>query len=274
MTKKKLTLLTMIATLSLFAVACQKSAPPPRTAGDEPAGGEETKAEAHKEAHWGYEGAGAPANWGDLKPEFAVCKTGTEQSPINVTGATAGDLAPLAFNYKAGDWKIVDNGHTIQVNLPPGSTVDIRGTTYELLQFHFHAKSENQLEGRYLDMEVHLVHKNAEGKLAVVGVWMEGGGEEHPLIAQVWQKIPQQKGEEVAVAGSPLDPAGLLPADQTYFHWEGSLTTPPCSEGVDWNMMKTPISISAEQLSAFQGLYPNNYRPVQPLNERTLTVSK
>ena len=220
---------------------------------------------------WSYQGETGPSRWVLLRPDYAACHQGKEQSPINITAVTSAALAPLEFSYKEDLWKITDNGHTVSVEIPSGSVVEIRGTTYQLTQFHFHARAENLLDGQQHDMELHLVHEDQAGNLAVVGVWLQGGGADHPALAKVWSHIPGTKQQQATITDDALNPGDLLPRDQSYFNWAGSLTTPPCAEGVDWNMLKTPLVVSDAQIATFRSLYSDNYRPVQALNGRTIS---
>ena len=223
--------------------------------------------------HWGYTGHGSPKEWGNLDPAFSTCKLGKHQSPIDIHGAKAADLPAIQFDYKPSPLKVIDNGHTIQVNYAPGSTIDVGGSKYELLQFHFHHPSEEKVNGKPHAMVAHLVHKNAEGKLAVVAVLLDkGGGSE--VIDAIWKNLPKEKEKEVAVANVTIDVSKLLPANRGYYAFEGSLTTPPCSEEVRWLVLKSPVKIGTEQVAAFGKLYPMNARPTQPLNGRSLQASK
>ncbi len=228
--------------------------------------------EAH-EVHWGYEGEQGPQNWGSLKPEYALCGEGKSQSPINIANAQEAELAEIKFSYNDSGLKIINNGHTIQINYAPGSTVEIGGKTYDLLQFHFHTPSEHTVDGNAYNMEMHLVHKNAEGELAVVGVFMQEGAS-NPIIETLWSNLPEKENEEKDVSAVQINAANLLPADKAYYHYSGSLTTPPCSEAVNWNVLKTPVEVSSEQVATFAAIFKANARPVQPLNDRVLQVSK
>src|SRR6185295_13578465 len=196
-----------------------------------------------EDTHWSYGGHGGPAEWAELDQTFASCQLGKVQSPIDIRGAKAADLPAIKFDYKPAPLKVIDNGHTIQVNYAPGSTIDVGGTRYELVQFHFHKPSEEKIDGKAHAMVAHLVHKNAEGKLAVVAVLLDqGGGSE--VIDAVWKNLPKEKEKEVAAAGTTIDVAKLLPENRGYYTFEGSLTTPPCSEGVKWFVLKTPVKIA------------------------------
>ncbi|MBI5560006.1 MAG: carbonic anhydrase family protein [Deltaproteobacteria bacterium] len=216
--------------------------------------------------HWGYEGEAGPNRWGELSPEFAVCSEGRTQSPIDITTGTEKDLKDLEFKYnKNSSLDIVNNGHTVMVNYEGGSALVVDGDEYGLVQFHFHSPSEHTVNGNYYDMEMHLVHKNKEGKLAVVGVFMKKGGQNTALDG-IWANLPKEEGKKTA--GVPFNAADLLPQNKAYFRYPGSLTTPPCSEGVTWLVLKNTVEVSAEQIEAFRKIMDNNNRPVQPLNER------
>jgi carbonic anhydrase len=221
--------------------------------------------------HWSYEGAGGPQRWGSMKPEFAKCTSGSRQSPIDIRDGIRVQLDPVQFDYKPSSYRVLDNGHTIQVNVATGNHIEVMGRRFELLQFHFHRPSEERIDGRQFDMVAHLVHKDLEGKLAVVAVLLDRGSAQ-PLVQSVWNNIPLEKGDEVAARGT-LDLNALLPPDRSYFTYMGSLTTPPCSEGVLWMVMKQPVPISAEQISIFARLYPMNARPIQSVAGRLIKES-
>lgn len=225
--------------------------------------------------HWGYEGEAGPEHWGGLEGEFATCGLGHVQSPIDIHADAAkpsGDLAPIEFHYQPAPLTVVDNGHTIQVSYAPGSYIVAGGHRYELVQFHFHKPSEEALDGKRFAMVAHLVHKDAGGKLAVVAVLL-GAGHENPVIQSIWKAIPTEHGKPVTAAGAQVDVAGLLPADHAYYTFTGSLTTPPCSEGVTWFVLRTPSSVSDDEVAAFGAHYPMNARPLQPVNGREILVS-
>ena len=223
------------------------------------------------EVHWGYEGDTGPDRWGWLDPSFAVCDTGLEQSPIDLAGAIPSDAddGGLDIRWQATEWEVVDNGHTIQINVAEGSSVVLEGREFSLIQFHFHLPSEHTVDGAASPMEVHFVHAAEEGDLAVIGVFMEAGDED-PAIQGLWEAIPGP--EEAPAAVGALDPGALLPEGRGYFRYQGSLTTPPCSEVVSWVVMTESISVSQAQIDAFAALYPMNARPVQPLNEREIRL--
>jgi carbonic anhydrase len=232
-------------------------------------------AEGHGHApHWSYRGDTGPTHWRSLETAFAACGVGREQSPIDIrsTAVQKSDLPAIRFAYQPGPLKIIDNGHTVQVNVAPGSTIEVGGRRFELVQFHFHRPSEEAIDGRHQDMVAHLVHKDAEGRLGVVAVLLKAGAI-NPAVASLWNNLPSHKEVEVAVPGVTIDPADLLPADRAYFTFAGSLTTPPCSEGVTWFVLKHPTTLSTGEIERFARLYPNNARPVQPLNGRVVRAS-
>lgn len=223
------------------------------------------------EAHWSYEGDAGPQAWAKLKPEFNVCATGKRQSPIHIEDSTTlqGPAEPLQFNYQASNGTVVNNGHTIQVDVSGDNSVTVRGSTYKLLQFHFHNPSEERVNFKNFAMVAHLVHKNDEGQLAVVAVLLDPGAA-NALINKVWTYMPLDSGDRVRMPAGLIDMNELLPKDQRYYQFMGSLTTPPCSEGVLWMVLKQAMPVSREQLKLFAQLFPNNARPVQPLNGRAV----
>jgi carbonic anhydrase len=222
--------------------------------------------------HWGYEGEAAPARWGELSANFKSCSLGMEQTPIDLRGAIKAQTGPIGIGYQKMPLTILNNGHTIQVNTPAGSKVDINGTEYELVQFHFHHPSEHVLAGKAFDMELHFVHKAASGALAVVGVFMRPGAA-NAALAPIWKAMPGKETPAQPVAGVTIEPAALLPKAREYFRYMGSLTTPPCSEGLTWTVFRAPIEASPEQIRQFATLFPLNARPLQSLNRRFLLAS-
>ena len=226
-----------------------------------------------KAPHWTYEGAEGPNDWGKLDPRFAACSNGHKQSPIDIKNAKKADLPPLKFDYNPVALNIIDNGHTIQINYAPGSTLTVGDKTYALQQFHFHHPSEEHISGQGFDMVAHLVHADADGHLAVVAVLLKKGPS-NPFLNSVWTNIPTERGKAVDVSSVSLNVKDLLPPDHGYFTFAGSLTTPPCSEGVTWYVLKNQSSLSAEQLAAFAKIYPLNARPVQPSNNREILETK
>lgn len=220
--------------------------------------------------HWSYGGETNPTVWGRLGHDFAVCEAGRDQSPINIDDAVVSTPAEIEFNYNPVPLVVVNNGHTVQANYAEGSTVSINGEEYDLLQLHFHTPSEHTMSEQAAAMEMHLVHRNEAGELAVVGVMMKEGAA-NPVIETIWKEIPSEENTNT-VEGVTIDADDLLPNSTTYFSYEGSLTTPPCSEGVRWNVLAEPIYVSEEQIDTFESLYQVNARPVQPTNGRIIEL--
>jgi carbonic anhydrase len=223
--------------------------------------------------HWSYSGDHGPKHWAELDPQFAACKTGKYESPINIEQATISDLPALVFNYSGTPLDIVDNGHTVMVTYAPGSTLMVGDRKYELKQFHFHHPSEERIHGKQFDMVVHLVHQDLDGHLAVVAVLLTQG-RENPLIAQLRGTVPAEKEHPVTLPELLINASDILPSHLGYYTFPGSLTTPPCTEGVAWYVLKTPVEISAEQLDWFVKLYPLDARPIQPLHGRTILETR
>nr|VFK59977.1 MAG: carbonic anhydrase [Candidatus Kentron sp. TUN]VFK69239.1 MAG: carbonic anhydrase [Candidatus Kentron sp. TUN] len=229
----------------------------------------------HEHEHsWHYEGADGPEHWGNLSEEFALCKTGKAQSPIDIKGPTKRGVPSLDVQYHTvTSLKVFNNGHTLKESFDnPVSHLLIDGKSYDLLQFHFHSPSEHQIAGKAASMEVHLVHQNADKELAVIGVMIEEG-KEHKALKAIWERIPQKAGEETIASGE-FNATMLLPKDRAFFHYTGSLTTPPCSEQVRWFVMRNSIELSHEQIQKFKDTIGHSIRPVQPLNGRTIFASK
>lgn len=222
-------------------------------------------------AHWAYDGAAGPEKWAGLSADYSTCAKGQRQSPIDIRDGIHVDLPPITFDYQPSFFRTIDNGHTIQTAVG-GNRIVLIGRTYELVQFHFHRPSEERVNGQAYDMVVHLVHKSADGKLAVIAVLLEIG-KANPVIRTLWNYLPLEQNDEVAPPDVPIDLTQLLPVSRNYYTYMGSLTTPPCTEGVTWLVMKEPVSISAEQVSIFARLYRNNSRPIQPSNGRLIKES-
>jgi carbonic anhydrase len=230
-------------------------------------------AETHH--HWSYSGESGPGHWSALEADYAACGKGKAQSPIDITPSQthAQSLPALAFDYHAGALHIVNNGHTIQANVVPSSTLTVGKDRYELVQFHFHHPAEEAVGGKRADMVVHLVHRDAAGKLAVVAVPLRLGAD-NAQVGTLWHNLPHAEGTEQAPAKVTINPAGLLPASHAYYTYGGSLTTPPCTEGVRWFVLKSPVTISKSELATFARLYPANARPLQALNSRPVLASQ
>ncbi|MCY4546797.1 MAG: carbonic anhydrase family protein [Defluviicoccus sp.] len=229
-----------------------------------------TDAGNRRPVRWGYDADNGPAAWASLDPGFAACALGGEQSPVDLTGGRGADLRPLEFAYRKTRIVLENTGHTVQANPDPGSFVVLDGTRYDLRQFHFHHRSEHLFDGVRLALDLHLVHATGDGALAVVGILFEEGTM-HAALAPLWAHLPAEPGASRALPGE-FDIAALLPARGTAWRYRGSLTTPPCTEGVAWAVLAEPLAMSAGQIAAFAALYPNNCRPVQPLGERVLRI--
>ena len=223
-------------------------------------------------AHWYYEGEAGPLSWGKLSPANSKCDLGERQSPIDIRDGIKLDLDSINFDYKSVQFSVLDNGHTIQLTPGAGNYLNVSGKTYEMQQMHFHRPSEERINGKGAEMVAHLVHKDRDGKLAVLAILMEVG-EANKIIQQVWNNLPLEK-HEATKALSNINLGELIPARRDYYTYMGSLTTPPCSEGVLWLVMKEPIGISAEQLAIFARLYPMNARPLQKSSGRIIKESR
>ena len=220
-------------------------------------------------ARWGYHGDIGPAHWGSLDPAFATCTRGSAQSPIDLAGTQSRTQPPIELDYGPRAAEIVNTGHTIQVNVAAGSGIMVEKVRYELLQFHFHRGSEHTVAGVRFPLELHLVHRSEDGAFAVIGVLYREGAASGAL-APIWNLLPSEPGTAVALPDT-VDVAALLPDRHTTWRYTGSLTTPPCTEGVSWAVMADPMTLSAAQIEAFGAIYDGNYRPLQPLNDRLLT---
>jgi len=223
-------------------------------------------------SHWGYGGAENPTQWGQLNRDFELCELGKAQSPINIKNPVVSTPTNINFDYKPTPLVVVNNGHTIQVNYEQGSSVNINGEKYSLLQFHFHTPSEHTINSKASALELHLVHRNDAGKLAVVGVLLTEGNA-NPVIEEVWQNIPET-GKTNTVSDRLINAVNLLPRSKAYYSYVGSLTTPPCSEGVKWNVLVEPMTVSEEQIASFAKIYQVDARPVQPTNGRNIELHR
>ena len=222
-------------------------------------------------SHWSYEGKDSPEHWSEIDANNQLCRQGMNQSPIDINKAMQAHLRPLNTAYADSPISIINNGHTIQAGFAEKAKdiVTIDDVPFQLQQVHFHAPSENTLHGKHYAMEMHMVHKNADGEIAVVAVMFETGAANEEL-AKLWQAMPA-KAEESSALKQKIDVNKLLPADLTHYRFSGSLTTPPCSEGVRWLVMKHPVTLSAQQLKQFTDvMHHDNNRPVQPLHGRVI----
>ncbi|MCL6605083.1 MAG: carbonic anhydrase family protein [Paenibacillus sp.] len=230
-----------------------------------------TAASVHK-AHWSYEGDTSPEHWAELDQLFTTCKVGKAQSPINILKEEVQDdesLSPIKVEYSPSKVTIVNNGHTIQANLDnKDNKITLEGKTYTLQQFHFHLPSEHEVNGSHADMELHFVHKDADGQLAVLSVLITKGSKENAELNKLWSMLPTEENEEGIPIEDAFDMNELLPEDLHSFRYQGSLTTPPCTEGVQWIVLENPVQWSEEQINKFKAIFPHDNRPVQPLGER------
>jgi carbonic anhydrase len=231
-------------------------------------------AQEHAGPHWGYTGPNGPDHWGALEKDFATCQTGQRQSPIDIRPTKVLDLPPIQFAYHAAPLHIVNNGHTIQVNYAPGSSMTVGGTRYELKQFHFHLPSEEKINGKNYAMVAHLVHAAADGRTAVVAVLLDSGTAPNPFVSKIWEHLPAHEGPEQDADDVQIDLTELLPSNRGYYTFTGSLTTPPCTEDVTWFVLKTPEPIARDQSYVFGRIFPLNARPTQALHGREVQASK
>jgi carbonic anhydrase len=242
--------------------------------------------QAQWKTHWDYEGPRGVDHWSDLDPAYAICKVGKEQSPIDILSAEKARLPALQFKSKIGPLKyLVNNGATIRVNYHDaagsGNHLIVRDQRYQLTQFHFHRPSEEYIHGKSFDMVVHLMYLSSDGKVVGIAVLLKAG-RANATIGKLWDHIPKTESkvlpdfshQEEEIAGVEINPAGLLPDKLAYYTYMGSVTAPPCTEGVRWYVLKTPVDISAQQIETFAQLYPHNVRPVQPLNGRVVQESQ
>ena len=222
--------------------------------------------------HWEYEGEAGPENWGQLDEAYQLCAVGTEQSPIDLAEASfmAADVQDIAFNYQPSILTLTNNGHTIQASYESGSGMVLDGDRYELLQFHFHTPSEHALKGNLLGAELHFVHRKigSEGELAVVGVLLTEGAE-NAALAPVLNNASAEEGETRTFA-EMVNAGAMLPESGATYRYPGSLTTPPCSQGVKWSVMAEPVELSAAQVDTLFAIIGKSNRPLQPLGDRTL----
>ncbi len=230
-------------------------------------GGAAAKAEQSGGGHWDYGDQVGPDNWGQISPDYLLCEAGTMQSPIDIADGFGATGEPIELDYRLTPLSIVHNGHTVQVDYAHGSGITVAGKRYELLQFHFHSPNERAVGHSQAAMEMHLVHKAADGQLAVVGIMMEGGSE-NLALREVWNDMPEAAGPVQVADDVLINARDLLPADTGYYRYMGSLTTPPCSEGVNWFVLTQPIQVGMAQVARFVDAVGFNARPVQSVNHR------
>lgn len=220
------------------------------------------------EPAWAYSGPQGPEQWGKIKPEYSVCGSGKRQSPIDIREGIKVTLDPIQFDYHPTAFRVLDTGRTVQVNVGAGNSITVNGRRYDLQRIEFRRPSEERVNGRQFEMSAHLVHKDMEGRLAVIAVLMDQGAD-HPMVQLVWNSLPLEKHTDQA-SSAMIDMAQMLPEQKQYQTYMGSLTAPPCTEGVLWMVMKQPATLSREQIGVFSRLYPMNARPIQPTSGRLI----
>jgi len=232
-----------------------------------------TIATAQTAAHWDYEGKNGPLRWGKLDPAYKACSDGRQQSPVDIRGAHLNKaLQPIEFHYIAGSVTEENDGHTVLIHVNPGSYIVVDGVRYDLVEFHFHHPGEETVNGKLSDMSVQFVHKSADGKLAIIAVRLNEGNA-NVLLAGLWEHLPKTVGATDKMTQF-MNPAALLPADRGYWAYTGSLTTPPCTEGVRWFVLEQEVELSRDQLKAFAMLYKVNSRLLQATHGRKIDASE
>jgi len=233
-----------------------------------------SKSQHKHDAAWGYTGQQGPQFWGTLSPKYHLAKDGKQQSPIDIQtkDAIAESLPPLKFNYRKERITAINNGHSIQHNEEPKSFLHVGDQVYSLEQFHVHVPSEHTIDGKHADMEIHFVHKSSSGEVAVVAAMVHADSKD-PIDVPIYKELPKQVGETVVADQATRNPVDFIPKDHSYLRYIGSFTTPPCTEGIRWIMMKNPISITPTVLAEFKELIGGNNRPVQMLNDRQVFVT-
>jgi carbonic anhydrase len=279
-TNIKNSILMLMAVLGFFA--CQSNtSPSPASENKLDKPEQKETASTERPVHWGYAGEDGPSNWGTLTPAYNLCASGTSQSPVNIIKSDAKEGAVWKLDYKTTSLKIahnehmdeiIDNGHTIQINVEEGSTFTFNEKVYHLKQFHFHTPSEHTIDGKNAPMEMHLVHQSDDGTLAVVGVLFKEGKKENQNFAKIIANLPDAKGETKHLTDVVLTINDHLPVDNYAYHYVGSLTTPPCSEGVQWLVLHNPVELTLAQINAFSSRIGPNNRPTQSLNNRAVNV--
>ena len=266
------TAMAAVVVLSFFAVGCNKTKPEPSTSNPAPSQDE-------PKPKWDYSTERGPEQWGELSPDYVLAAIGRSQSPIDIVtkDVITADLPLLEFDTHPADLKVLNNGHTVEFIAPGGSTLNYRGQTYKLTQYHFHAPSEHTIDGKHADVEVHFVHSDGAGQLAVVAVLYEEGDEDHPFFLVLNDQAPTKPGEEKVFPEAKVDVSRYFPSSakqHKYFMYDGSLTTPPASEGVRWFICTETVSVSRRQIDIVKKLYFHNNRPVQPAHSRLVLTPR
>ena len=274
--------LAFLAVAAFVVAACSAPAPQPTPPPPTPPQPVVNTVPPPATPHWDYGTEHGPAKWASLAPEFATCASGKSQSPIDIASAKTEPAAALKTSYAPAELRVVhhehvadgiNNGHTVQVNYEGADALAIGDETFTLLQYHFHSPSENTVNGKHYPMEMHLVHKSQAGKLAVLAVFFEEGAE-NAAYAPVWANLPREKGKEFHLAHVKVNVDDLLPKERTTWRFDGSLTTPPCTEDVQWLVLTQPAQLSAQQIAAFRAVIDHNNRPTQPLNGRKVATDR
>jgi carbonic anhydrase len=266
----------------VFLIACGQK---PATTAEQPMAKDSIPPPAAPQSarpvHWGYEGEVGPSTWSTLSPSYAMCAEGKHQSPVNIVKTDVKGGSNWNLDYSSTSFHIahtehmediIDNGHTIQVTVDEGSNMTYNGKTYSLKQFHFHTPSEHTLDGKNQPMEMHMVHQSADGSLAVLGVFFKEGKVANPNFEKIIANLPNAKGESKHITDTSFELNVFLPSDNFAYHYTGSLTTPPCSENVQWLVLRDMISLTKEQINAFSSRIGPNNRPTQALNDRTINM--
>ena len=221
------------------------------------------------DVHWQYSGKHGSEHWAELSDKFSTCASGVNQSPINISSTIEAELPPLSINYQKSAVELINNGHTIQVNIQGNNSFSNDAGQFDLKQFHFHSPSENTINGQYYPLEAHFVHADNAGRLAVIGVMFKQG-DENKTLKKLWHKMPEKTHGKAKLSGV-LQSLNLMPKSKDYYRFNGSLTTPPCSEGVRWFVLKQPIEASKAQIDKFRAVMGGDTnRPIQPINARII----
>jgi len=266
------TAMAAVVVLSFFVAGCDKTKPAPTTSSPAPS-------QVEPKPKWDYSTERGPEQWGELSSDYVLAAIGRSQSPIDIVtkDVITADLPLLEFDTHPASLKVLNNGHSVEFIAPGGSTLNYRGQTYKLTQYHFHAPSEHTIDGKHADVEVHFVHSDGAGQLAVVAVLYEEGDEDHPSFLVLNDQAPTKAGEEKVFPETRIDVKGYFPSSakqHKYFMYDGSLTTPPASEGVRWFICTETVSVSRRQIDIVKKLYFHNNRPVQPAHARLVLTPR
>ena len=270
--------MAVVVMLVFFAVGCGKTEPKSTISG--PASSGPASNQVETKPHWDYSKESGPEQWGRLSPDYVLAAIGQSQSPIDIVtkDVIRADLPPLEFETRPTELTVLNNGHTVEVLAPGASDLEFRGQEYTLTQYHFHAPSEHTIDGEHADMELHFVHSNDAGHLAVVAVLYDEGEEDHPFFLSILKDdAPVNPGEEKVFPDQKIDIAGYFPPSakqHKYYMYDGSLTTPPATEGVRWFICKERVQLSRTQIDSVRRLYSHNNRPIQPTYARTVLTPR